>query len=551
MDATNFLSMLEELQSLSKSRDPRSVRLSAVYSALSGVIQDEGHDVSAIRIYAKAVETLEGTLHQQHQDFNRLADSLLTQACLVEILHLVLPYIDPDTVVAAAFPASRAIRGVVKSTLPLDDVRLETNDNLDLVSLLLCHVSKTSASLVTRLTKATVEMDGSLIRTLLKGSLLILFHANRRLASKAAKEEIFSLLNASDSHPVIVNAVTSMVVADLELVQSGSATKETLRSCLDTLKFLRISILKLEFERIGEIMMVIMFNLFNNHLNPHPEAGFVDKSQTIGQYEPMLVNEILSTFSSVLKEETNSVQADVLSARVLATLLQTSPGLLLITKERSVSVRLQVEYTQVMLTSAQRLLRRDIEKGCKLLPLTISHLLKLLSNQRGEDGRALVSERMFSHVANILQVELASIKARDMTHHDECCKDCLAVMRPLLEASWEWSWGGSLKTLVLLLLQMKSDDASASECILSLVRLRTMVERQSPQFLSVEEAISCLVQGLGIEQFWTRIDFPSYCRAGKSLISLYHSLRCYAHLFSIGRVPYRAEFIDLEKYACF
>ena len=139
-----FASALSQLTVKTSRRDPRSLRLAAVTSALLDVVDS----VTPPQIYAKAVTALEGTLNN-----DITPDTIATQVSLLELLCVTLPYIENKTIVTSTLPlTARVLRAMVATSR--EAAVLETKDELGGVNSLMrwtCRVvSKVLQSIQSR-----------------------------------------------------------------------------------------------------------------------------------------------------------------------------------------------------------------------------------------------------------------------------------------------------------------------------------------------------------------------------------------------------------------
>ena len=61
---------------------------------------------------------------------------------------------------------------------------------------------------------------------------------------------------------------------------------------------------------------------------------------------------------------------------------------------------------------------------------------------------------------------------------------------------------------------MDSKDELATGCLKKIVMLRVTRELDKNSIFALDEGVSCVLQGLGIESFWKWIDFSSLCVQG-------------------------------------
>jgi hypothetical protein len=523
MDDTNsFTEVLHDLEDLSKSRDPRSVRLASVALALTDVIGEGGEDATASEVYASAVATLEGTLHQQHRGVDNVIDSLSTQVALLELLSLTLPHVAPATVAATMAPTSRVIRSVLSSSqsILVDESQgaiLDTKDELGAITFVLCSSCKAAAELLRYLPS---DVDEKHVRHLLNSTLLALFDDVRPKVRKAAKDEICGLLKMEHPlcHVAVRDSINKRVLSHLRSFGFSSSQKSDQKSIqlLDLLGFLQSSIMSINFTSIGSHLMEMLLKIFDDcSLFSSSQQMFVAKAKdTTGHV--LMINGILSTLLAMLEDDASDDKAkdlDFFAARVLASLVQIRPTLTFRdgAAEFDILQSGRTVYGQVMLSAVQRLLlQNDVERGCRLLPLTIQHVLNL-SMPSVESQQNTVADTLLMELSQLFRAQLQPLRTKDPVQHERCCSECLVAMQIILKPSFQQIWSISLKTLAILLQQMDRQDSAVKACVYSMIKVRGSVVDETPSLDEFDEAFSYLIQVIGIESFWDQIELNRTC----------------------------------------
>lgn len=334
-DAESFTEVVDDLKSLAtNSRDPRSVRVGNVISALTDVIQG---GVTPGKVYASTVTTLEGTLHQDHGDVNIMLDSLTTQTALLKILGVVVPHVSAATLGATIGLTSRVLRGVVSSSLSIlvNDSQgslLDTNDGLGALTTLLCETCHTVGEVLRNLTPSTVQEAA--VRQLLTGTVLGLLQDTRQKVQNAAKNSLSGLLlmNSPRCHPAILKATTKYVNMHIDNYLKNPSNQNENQNMIELTGFLGTSLVSLNFTAIGGRLMTILVDLLNEESLSSPSRPVFVANSHGSTLKILTINSILSTILSLLEADDevgkkNIEKINSFAARVLASLVQARPTL--------------------------------------------------------------------------------------------------------------------------------------------------------------------------------------------------------------------------------
>jgi hypothetical protein len=564
----SFEAVLGDLKTLSgKSRDPRSLRLSAVASALVDVVQGE---VTAAKVYASTITTLEGTLNnqqqQQRENASSIVDSLLTQNALLELVSLTIPHVAPAALAATVSVTSRVLRGVVASCqAAMGDnnnnnnnsynpvMLVETQDELGGVNTVLRGACRASTTVLASLPSSTNEKA---VRQLLYGTLLTLFQDDRPKVRKASHNGLCELLILSSSslsscHSVLRKSLLAYVHSNLESFQKNykkdplhnSEASPQHKEFIHLLSFLQRSILYMGHDgvtKLGSGLMEILMLLLQGDA-ALPSSNFVAPlSKKDSTSRVVTINAILSTVVAMLgdyneqqEEENNSIKKelqskslllDAFATRVLASLLQARPSLAF--RDDSTDLAFlhtgRTLYGQLVLSSCQRVLNSNIDKGpeevargCKLLALCVQLIVQLSRpSEYSSVDDATVAETLMVELTQLFRTRLGALRNTvDSNAFDTCTKDCLRAMEPILqqESLYKETHAVSFKALVVLLQEMSvtkigdSDDADDDHIQavverLCVLRSKPTVDKQTQY--AIDDALSSLIQGVGLEQFW-------------------------------------------------
>jgi hypothetical protein len=536
-DDQSFSDILNDLRNPAKRRDPRSIRLAAVTSALVDVAGagSGDADVSAAKVYAATVTALEGTL--QSKDNGQVADSLATQVALLELLHITVPHVAPVAILKATLPlTSRVLRAVVASTesVGADSTVMETKDELGGINALLRWACRASTEVLKRL---DATADDKTVKQLFVGTLLTLFRDRRPKVRKAAYNGAIELLQMEDGyacHPAIARSTTAHVHSELSKAQRDKKNQnETLGELLHLLSFLERAIVYLDFAKVGTDIMELLAALF-----------LVDGSSSAADFVAMVkvkeatpkVLAIVALLSTVLVllEDTSMDRKSALdgfSTRVLASLLQAKPSLVFRngSSEEEILQRGRTLFGQTILAACQRVNDANAVLACKLTPLAVQVIL-LLSRPSDEDpDDVTVAETLMVDLTRLFRTKLPALIVSKPQGLDKCLKDLLQGMQQVMQSSHRPGWSVSLKCLVVLLQQLYACGHEFSDCVESLVQLHSEVPSGSPSQLAVRDAVSSLIEGVGVEVFWKWVRWQAPEAASKGVTN--GTLKIHSRLF--------------------
>ena len=533
-DADSFTEVVTNLKGLSKkSRDPRSVRVGTVISALTDVVEG---DVTAGKVYASTVTTLEGTLHQDHAgDASVILDSLSTQAALLKILGVVVPHVSPATLGATIGLTSRVLRGAVASSLSIlgtqdggettNTTLLDTNDGLGALSTVLSDACQAVGEVLRHV--PPLASNEAVVKQLVTGTLITLLQDSRQKVQNAAKDSLNGLLlmGSPRCHPAIMKTTTKYVEMHINNYLKNPSNQTEIQNLIELTGFLGRSLISLNFTAIGGRLMTILIDLLNEESASSSAARPVFVANSHGSTLKILtINSILSSILSLLEADEDigikkTEKVNAFASRVLASLVQARPTLAF--REGAAEIDLlesgRTIYGEILLSSTQRILnsRSTVEIGAKLLPMVLQHLLGLARPVEADDADGNdVAKTLFAEVTQLFRIQLTALARDNPALHESCAQNCLRVLKSVVvvhDGPFDETYTPVLKCLALLLQQMKLEREEDIQCIQSLIDLRCDEKIDKNLQREIEDTFISLIQGIGLAKFWTVIDFPKLC----------------------------------------
>ena len=530
-DADSFTEVVTNLKGLSKkSRDPRSVRVGSVISALTDA--NEGN-VTPGKIYASTVTTLEGALHKDHgDDMDAIFDSLSTQAALLKILGVVVPHVSPAILGATIGLTSRVLRGAVASSLSIlgtqdgeaTSTLLDTKDGLGALSTVLSDACQTVGEVLRFLPPSAV--DEAAVKQLLTGTLIRLLQDTRQKVEKSAKDALNGLLlmGSPRCHPAILKTTTKYVNMHIENYLKHPSNQTEIQNLIQLTGFLGGSLISLNFTAIGGQLMTILVNLLNEESTSSSARPVFVANSHGSTLRILTMNSILSAILSLLEADDDiglkkAEKVNAFASRVLASLVQARPTLAF--REGAAETDLlesgRTIYGEILISSTQRLLqsKNTEEIGAKLLPMVLQHLLGLVRPVEADDSESNgIAETLFAELSQLFRVQLNALSKSNPSLHESCSQNCLRVLKPVIavnNGSFDETHTPVLRCLALLLQQMDLQGEEQKKCIHLLIALRCDDKIDKNLQRQIEDAFNSLIQGIGLEKFWKAIDFPKLC----------------------------------------
>lgn len=523
MAGESFHDLMSSLQGRSLSRDPRRLRFSSVVSAVVEVIKGEGVELSPLRVWKATISTLEGTLQSQSQE---LLDSVYTQASLLQLLRLVLPFLEPSVLPATINPTARALFSLRDSVLSLSAdeavgaTLLATNDEVGCVPSVLCDLCDASATLLRCIACVPTDLDDRLITKLFRGTLRFLLDDRHDRVRKSARRQIERLLQMENPkcHCAILNDMNASAISALESISSSADPAKKCGEMMNLLDVVATNIVYLDFSKIGERQVGVIVSLIERNLTQ--EEGFILKKKNSSALLSV-INVLLSSVLGIVEAQSRSEVADHFSGRVLATLLQIRPHAILQGADTEACSSGRELLVQIIISAAGRMLKYDCHKAAMLLPLTISQVFVLAADHIKSGLDPSISKRWFLHLGSILETLLPDIRLNDPELHSKCCESCLKAMtKSVLGQVDEWAKHGAFSCIAEILVQIDPQNMSAKEVVLELLALREKAAPGSQLGFALESAVLRIVQQRGIDEFWGHIDFHGLCLKGNCSIPL-------------------------------
>ena len=541
-------------------RDPRVLKLSAVTAAVVDLVQQQQqqsqqqHDttsaLSAGQVYAKAMAALEGSLTNNHD----IQDSLATQVALLELVRVTLPHVQPTALLTATLPVAVRVFGALAAQ-DNTNASLETIDELGGVNLVLRGLCPAIAAFLQRLPPKADFGHVQQLYTIL----MHLWNDARpkvRQAAHAAALELL-LLRRGNCHKVIPQLTTKYFHTALRQGHKLSnrnnnqqQTTQQQQGLIHSLALLEKCMLVLDLETLAKDTMELLAFLFQQDATA-AASDFVtmvkvDKTKA-SSTQGRLIQALLGVALGALENENTEtiIMEDpelgrVLndwSSRVVASLLTAKPALIFRagTADAHVLERGRILYGKVVLASLLRVSEANPSLAIRLLPLAIQMILLLakesedttatttmddddeMEDEDDEDARWMVAQTLFVDMTQYFRTNLKSLfraKPQDLEKHAQgSLENLMAVLLPDYQPVWSVALqamvvftqrlihGGALESGVL--------EASIAKCVESLLQHRNQVTPGSPSQRAVEDALSTLVQGIGIEQTWNLFRWPN------------------------------------------
>lgn len=517
-----FVDVFHELSHPTKNkRDPKTVRLAAVSAAIREVIQG---DMTASKVYVKTLTTLEGAwnyIKTEKMSSDVAQDALMTKVALLQLVSATVPYIESPSLVGATLSrASQTIRGVVADAIRLGDeaVLEETKDDLGSVSSVLRAACRASVQIMKIIPSSTDEKN---IKQFLIPCLVSLFRDRRTKVRKAAQDGVVELLLQSDfdslCHPVIIKTMTTFIHTELKKVKKNP-TNQALFDLVQVLPFVERSILHLDYSLLCKSIMELLTVLMHDQSSATAEDYVAVAKIREATPKVQVIAVLLSSVDTMLADESESRKAflDEFSARVAASLLQSKPNVAFRqgSAESTVLVQAQTQFGQTLLAATRRTLVSNLSIGVRLLPVCVQMTVALCRPDEDDPND--------SSVGNVLLVDLTSVfrETLPLLVDDESAHNCVAKsverLEQILLPIYKSTWPLGLKCLAIVL-KHAHQILSIRTNVAELVRIRSEMEVGSDLQYVAEDALSTLVQGIGLEECWEMLDFqPDESMPGRS-----------------------------------
>ena len=504
----DFAALLNQL-TISR-RDPRSVRLAAVTSALidvSGSVDDQAQ-VSPNQIYAKTVTALEGTLTQDASP-KSLSDAIATQVALLELLTMTTSHVTSKAFVTTTLPlTARVMRALVAVSDQVATATMETKDELGGVNALLRWTCRAVSQV---LQKLQTTADAALVKKLVQETLLTLMNDKRPKVRKEAAAGLASVLVEASCHDAIRKAAIHYAHAITTSARKAPLDHDRLVDVVHVLAFLETSIFSLNFNKLLQDIMELFAVLVQGDSAHATTLDFAAVAKVKENTPKILaVNAVMSFVVSVLNdaEESRKSTLDEMAPRILASMLQAKPSLVFRdgAADHDLLERGRTLWGQCIIASCSRVVETKPEIALKLLPLAFQVIAALAKPSDLDRDDASVSDELMTALTQLLRQKLPFLFKVNSGALNKCLSDSLANMAFVMDALYRPTWSISLRTLVLLI-QLSHPYVDVEQPVHSLLALRNQAPTGSPSQHAVEDAFVSLVEGVGIEVCWKWIEW--------------------------------------------
>lgn len=529
-DDEKYEDVLDRLKSGSRKRDPRSIRLAAVTSAILDVI---GTDLTAAKVYAKAVGALEGTLSG---DKMQVSDSLVTQGALLELLVVTIPHVTPAAIISATLPAtSRVLRGCISACIALGgEISTETKDELGGINACLRWTCRVATEILRRLDSKASE---TACKELYLGTLIAAFSDKRPKVRKAAQNGAIELLRMEgpSCHPIITKTTSAYIRTELK--KCTKTASESSGELLHILGFLEQSISLVNYEKLGPAVMEILTSLLETEASDiSPEFVLKIKENTP---KVLAIGAALSVLTALVKEHI-SLKPKFVSGfvpRVLATLLQVKPALVFRKgkSEADILDRSLYAYGECIISSTRCTLMVDVNLGVKMLPLSTQMVVLLCRADPDAVRENLdMEESLMIELTQLFRERIPALLSAGHSDLPLCLESSLRALEPLLQTHYQPIWSVALKCLVAFVNEVSSKEMSAG-LLEGLIRLRIQSSEKSTLTNVVDDAVLLLFQKYGTESYWSWIKWTTDGAKGIHverawLISIVKSAAGFSHM---------------------
>jgi hypothetical protein len=507
-DNNDFATVVRQLST--SRRDPRSVRLAAVTSALLEVVEE----LSASQMYAKVVTALEGTLMKEEGSFT--ADAIATQVALLEVLTVTLPYMTHQkAIVTSTLPlTARVLRALV--TTSREAAVMETKDELGGINALLRWTCRSVSKVLQQLTR---HADAGQVKALVEGTLLILMNDRRPKVRKEAVVGLSDVLCSNDCPREVRKVTTHYAHAILSSARKAPGNHDRLVDVVHLLPFLETSIFSLDLDKLLEDIMELFAVLVQVDSSHAATADFAAFSK-MKDWTPktLAINAVLTTVTTLLKDTDPSrkQQLDAMAPRVLASLLQAKPSLVLRhgTADNELLDRGRTQWGQCILTSYIRVSEVNAEVALRLLPLAVQVIVLLSKPSDDNCDDTTVAQELMVELSQALRLSIHNLIQSSGASIRKGLQESLSHLAHVMDPLYRPTWTVSLQTLVLMI-QLSFQQLDVQHHVHLLLALRNQVPAGSPSQHAVEAAFVSLVQGVGIEDSWKWIDWQPASTDGK------------------------------------
>jgi hypothetical protein len=427
------------------------------------------------------------------------------------------------------------------------------------------NLCRTSAILLQHMPEMTSDVA---VQQFLQGTLLQLFDSDTPKVRKAAQAGLMEVLAQISSeeqkriHPSIIKTLNVYVNKELQSMITQYENKQTLQRCLHLLPFLERTIYFLNYQEISHSIMILLTTLQQSvisHTSTTNDFVTVKVKETTPKV--LVVASILNLVLCMLQPQEESSTDDFIMSsetiltfscqfaqRVIATLLQIKAQFLHIMNTTSVEYEIcektKLLYGQVMIASLQQqqslICRSDdvvgnksIETFCTLFPLSIQAIVQLCKptmtnipqHKNYDTSTNMISQTLFIELTQLIRSHVPMLIGMIEPSNDvdtygkkssplcimitKCFHDILECMNKaiLCDTSYRSTWSVALPMISILLQNIHTvlSNEEISSIVESLIVLHNDSTTAAGNKKDIENALSTLLQGVGIETFWSYI----------------------------------------------
>ncbi|GKY91986.1 hypothetical protein MPSEU_000170200 [Mayamaea pseudoterrestris] len=512
----DFGDMLKQL-TISR-RDPRSIRLAAVASALMDVSNESNATaVSPNQVFAKTVTALEGTLTNLNASTSKnVSDNIATQVALLELLSLTVPCLANGAIVTSTLPLTARVLNALVAFASQAAV-LETKDELGGVNALLRWTCRAVAQV---LIKIQPSADANLVKKLTMETLLTLMNDKRPKVRKEAASGVAQVLTAAQCHQSVRKATFQYAHVMASNVRKTPNDQAALVEIVHLLSFLETAIFTLpNYSKLLQDVMevfVVLVQVDASHATTLDFAAVAKVKESTPKI--LAINAVLAFVNAALHDadETRAAPLNELAPRVLASLLQAKASLVFRVgaADHDLLERGQTLWGQCLLASCSRVVDTKPEIALKLLPLALQVIVNLSKPTESNHEDSSVAQELMVGTTQFFRQSLVKLFGQPKGDLTKCLSDSLANVAHVTDPLYRPTWSVSLRAFALLI-QLSHEHIDVKQYVGSLLALRNQAPAGSPSQHAVEEAFASLVQGVGIEVCWGWIDWQPPRTDGK------------------------------------
>ena len=460
---------------------------------------------------------------------------------------------------------TRIFRAVIQSTVSFATTQLggnveinsSTNSGNGGTTAVLRNICRASTILLQHVPVMTNEVA---VQQFLQGTLLQLFDSETPKVRKASQSGLMEVLVMSNEqqkvHPGIIKTINTYVNKELQSMITKYDNKQALQRCLHLLPFLERTVYVLNYQDISHSIMIFLTTLQQSVISNNSTANdYVIVKVKESTPKVLVMASILNLILCMLQREHHENDQSVSDAissfihqfaqRVIATLLQIKTQFLLSMSTASVEYdiceKTKLMYGQVMIASLQQQLiinndivvdgNKDIETFCSLLPLSIQAIVQLckptitnIPSHKKNDTSLMIPQTLFIELTQLIRSKIPTlvdmIESSSMNTKSKkplplsivitkCCRDILQYMSKsvLCDITYRNTWSISLPMISILMQSVHTilSNEEISSIVESFIALHNDSTTTTGNKKDIENALSTLLQGVGIETFWSWI----------------------------------------------